>query len=826
MNEIRHSIRVLWKSPGYSLAIVFTLALGLGANTALFRFVDGLLLRPLPVHHPAELARIGINRGHGTFYAFNYPLYLDFRDQNRAFSSLAAYAEMPVNLFLNGAAERARAMLVTDNYFSMLGVKPVRGEIQAAESAQASGAGPIVSISHECWLRRFGRDPTIIGRAVSINKSTFKIAAVLPADFAGTMAGRPPEVYVPITSTRLLSAPDSRLGDPLQSRRTSWVNLLGRLKPGLSRPEAQAALRSLAATLEKTHKSPSARELVLEDGRRGHDQSVQSFRIPLLLIQGSLGLVLLMVCANLATLFLTRASARRREMAIRLALGATPFRVARQLALESGLLLAAGCAAGLILAAWLSAVFTRMPLPPGMAAGHIRWEVRDAVLVGLLTLLMAALSGWIPAWQSVRRCLVHSLKEGGPQVAGGVGTMRSALVITQLALCLVLLVSAGLCFRSLQRLQSVDLGFDAAKVLVMTLDLEQAGNNAPLGGAFIDTLLQRIRRLPGVAAASLAKTVALSGNSLAVSLQDLDGYSAKPGELVIFGIDAVTPSHFKTLGIPLLKGRDFTDQDKATAPPVAVVNEAMARRYWRGADLLGMRIRLPLMAAPPPTVGAGAGLPKTSELVEIVGVVRSGKYERVTEAPMPTLYRPLAQLSQPSVSLHVRTDGDPKRMPAAIRQEIRALDGHLPIFDVRTLAEQKSISLFLQRTLAGTLGWFGIIALAIGLAGLSSLISFGILQRTREFGIRIALGAQASDVVRLVLSQGFRLIVIGTVAGLWAAVAVTRLLSGFLFEISPTDPITFLGVPFVLGSTMLLAAYLPARRATRVDPIVALRNDG
>ncbi|HTH50063.1 MAG TPA: ABC transporter permease [Candidatus Limnocylindria bacterium] len=814
MNDLKFALRQLFKSPGFTVVALLTLALGIGANTAIFSVVDRLLVRPLPVAEPQRLALVGSARGDGNVdFEFNYPLFRDYQRDNTVFSHLTATGEASVGLGTGGATERQRALLVSGNYFAMLGVNAALGRTFAANEGVELDDAAVTVISHGLWQRSFGADPQVIGRSVTVNGHSFTVIGVAPREFTGTTRSTVPDLYVPITMFGQLNADRPGGEHPLSTRYFTWHNVMGRLKDGVSLEQAQVAMQLLTDQYNQ-HRPPNTPDkIALLSGAQGFTQGLRDSRLPMNLLLGTAALVLLIACANLANLQLARATGRAREFAIRLALGAGRRRVMRGLLAESVLLAMGGGLLGMLVAVWLGDVLGRFN-PAGS-----RVEVGGALDLRVLLFAFGAsvftgiLFGLAPALRASRPELVPELKGGGgtTEARAGRWNLRSLLVVFQIALSLLVLVSAGLCVRSLKKLQQLDPGFEPSRVVLMSFDLGLNNFSQPQAKAFYDRLLERVRTLPGVEAASLGFTTPLSGSSPGMSVERVDDYQAGPREHPVGDFNIVAGDYFRALGLPMLRGRDFNAADTASGPPVVIVNEAFARRYWPGQDALGKRIF---------QHGANGGT-----ATEVVGVVGTTRSRRLTDAARPAFYFPFTQKPDLALTLAVRTGLEPTGTIAQLRALVKSLDGNIPVFSVRTLAEQKDGSLSLQRMAATLLGGFGVLALLLAGLGIYGVLAYSVSRRTREIGVRMALGAQVADVLELVLRQGIGLAGVGMGIGLAAAFGVTRLLRGFLYEVQPLDPVTFGSVAVLLAAVALFACWLPARRAARVDPMVALRAE-
>jgi predicted permease len=814
MNDLRFALRQLLKNPGFTAVAVLTLALGIGANTAIFSVVDQLLVRPLPVSDPQRLALLGQSGGEGRVdFEFNYPLFRDYQRGNQVFSQLTATAEQAVGLGTGGATERQRALLVSGNYFSMLGVNAALGRTFAQDEGVEIDDAPVVVISHGLWQRRFGADPQVLNRSVTVNGRPFTIVGVAPREFAGTTRGFVPDLYVPITMLGQLSADRPGNEHPLNTRYFTWHWIMGRLKDGVAPEQARAAMGLLAQQASAANLPNTSTNLVVLPGAQGFSNNLREARLPLNLLLGTAGLVLLIACANLANLQLARATGRTRDFAIRLALGAGRGRLVRGLLTESLLLSLAGGGLGLLVAVWLVDVLNQfrppnadIELPSGLDPRALLFALVASVATGLLF-------GLVPAFRASRPQIVPELKGGGGTTEPRVGrwNLRSALVVLQVSLSLVVLVGAGLCTRSLQKLQGIDPGFEPSKVVLASFDLGLNNYTAPQAKEFYDRLLERARTLPGVEAAGLSLVTPLSGNAPAMSVERVEGYQAGPREHAMGEINFVDGDFFRALSVPLLRGRAFTAADAANGPAVVVINDAFSQRYFAGQDPVGKRIF---------QHGPDGGTP-----TEVVGVVETTRSRRLTDQARPAMYFPLTQKPDRALTLSVRTGLDPAATISRLRELVKSLDANVPTFQLRTLEQQKSGSLALQRMAATLLGGFGVLALLLASLGLYGVLAYSVSRRTREIGVRMALGAQVTDVLRLVLRQGLGLAGLGLVLGLAGAFGATRLLRGFLYDIQPLDPVTFTAVAILLGLVATGACWLPARRAARVHPMEALRTE-
>ncbi len=811
-NDLRIALRMLRKSPGFTAVAVLTLALGIGANTAIFSVADRLLVRSLPVQEPEKLMALGFEYREGPVIGyFNFPLFRDYQRGNTAFSHLTAVAERSVGLGTGGATERHRALLVSGNYFAMLGVNAALGRTFAQNEGIELDDAPVAVLSHGLWQRQFGADPQVIGRNVTVNGKPFTIIGVAPREFTGTTRGQIPDIYVPITMYGQLTSERPGGEHPLNTRYFMWHQIMGRLKENTSQAQAQTTMRALATSVHAVTPANTDTNILLMPAAQGFTQGVRDARLPIHLLMATAGLVLLIACANLANLQLVRAATRSREFAVRLALGARRGRLVRGLLTESVVTALLGGGLGIAVALWLTEVLNgfRPPevsfeLVSGLDARVLAFAFTASVLTGIIF-------GLAPAWRASRLELVPELKgTTASATSGRRWNLRSALVVTQVALSLLVLISAGLCLRSLKNMQQINPGFEPSRIALMSFDLELNNYDDAQAQDFFQRLLERTRLLPGVEAASLSMVTPLSGGSPGMSLEQVEGYQpTNERERPTGDINFVSPDYFRALGVTLLQGREFNETDTAAGQRVMVVDEAFARRYWPDQSALGRRVFT--HGRPDP--------------VEVVGVVRSTRNRRLTQEPHRTMFFPMTQMPSKGMTLVVRTGLEPGGTIASVRSIVKSMDANVPMFRVRTMEQQMSSAMAMQRMAASLLTGFGAVALALAALGIYGVLAYSVSRRTREIGVRMALGAQITDVLGMVLKQGLALIVVGMALGLGGAVAVTRLLSSFLYETKPLDPVTFVAVALLLAAVSLFACWLPARRAARVDPMKALRTE-
>lgn len=810
LQDVRYAIRVLRQSPGFIAVAVLSLGLGIGANTAIFSLIDAALFRPLPVNAPDRLVSIFTtdkkNPGNLPMSHLNY---LDYRDNNQVFSGVAAFTFGQMNLTTGSETEQAVVQVVSGNYFSVLGLRAQIGRTFLPEEDQTPDSHPVVVMGHGLWERRFGRDPAVVGKTVSLNRRSFTVVGVAPKGFTGTFIFGPADFWVPM----MMHGAAQPGFDWYNERRGLFLFVFGRLKPNVTIERARAEMAVQARRLEQAYQNdndgrgtsllPLLETRVNPNGRR------RVFTLAGLLMT-VVGIVLLIACANLAGILLARAAGRRKEIAIRLALGATRVRVTRLLLTESLVISIASGAIGLLLSYWaLTALLSAnlpLPFPVALNPGIDAWVLGFALILSILTGLLFGLA---PAIQASRPDVVTVLKNELVAAGGRLRglTLRKALVVFQVALSLAALIAAGLFLRSLRQAQAVDPGFEINKVLVMTFNLGREGYTPERGRLFYEQVAERTAGLPGARSASIAQDMPFAGGmARSVFLEGQQGAS-RNGTLVQLNI--VDPHYFEALGIPLLRGRAFTSADRPGTPQVVVVNQTMADQFWKGRDPIGKRFKF---------FG-------DEQYTEVIGVVKDSKYNALVEDPQPFLYRPLAQNYTPDATLHVRTAADAAALVATVRNAVHEIDPRLTVFDVRTLKEQVDRSLAPQRLNVWLLTTFGVVALLLAAIGIYGVASYSVSQRTREIGIRMALGAARRDVLRLVLRQGLALIVIGVAVGLGGALIVTRLLSSLLFGVRATDLTTFVTTALMLTAAAVLATYIPARRATRVDPLMALRYE-
>jgi predicted permease len=805
--DLRYGLRTLGKNRGFTALAVLTLALGIGANTTIFSWINSTLLNPIPgaahTNRIVSLTRGGTVEDPGEFSFLDY---LDLRSQNRSFASLVGFAFRPVDLTGTGQPERVWAAHVTANYFDMLEVRPILGRGFVPEEDQKPGGAPVVVLSYSLWQRRFGGDQRIVGRTIGINRHPFTVIGVAPADFQGTMTGLHTDIWVPFMMQQQLTSG----ADWIHDRGDNELMVQGRLAPGMSEAQARQDLNLIMQRLVEQFPQNhfGHNDVEVYPLWRGPNGANAYFYVLLPMLMGIAGVVLLLACANVANLLLVRSVARRREIAIRLSIGAGRWRVVRQLLVESVLLALAGGGVAMLITAWSAGSFARF-IPP--TSFPIALEVHADRNVLLLALVVSVITGLVfgilPAWRASALAPAAVLKEDTGSASGGRHKTRltGALVVAQLALSLLLLVSAGLFIRAFQRAQRFDPGFNPNHVLMASFDLFPAGYTSDQGREFDRQLLAKLGALPGVQSVTLADAIPL-GFVHSTEMVKLEGYVPRIREAMDVRSASVGPDYLRTLQIPLAAGREFTVQDTEHSQPVAMANQALVDRYWPHQEAIGKRVWA------------------QGHWSTVVGIARNSDYDNLNEKPRPFLYLPLFQdyTSHPIVLL--RVSSDPLAFAPAMEKTIHELNADLPLFDADSLLSRVRIASTNQRIAGTFVGAFGVLALILAAVGIYGVIAYTTRQRTREIGIRMALGARRADVSRLVMGQGLRLTLIGVVLGVGMALAFTRFLRGMLFGIATNDALTFASVAALLCLVALVASYIPARRATKVDPIVALRQ--
>jgi putative ABC transport system permease protein len=805
VQDFRYGIRILLKNPGFTVVAVLTLALGIGANTAIFSVVNTVLLRPLPYPHADRIVVVG-QEWMGGAGDFSPADFLDVQSQNHTFEHLAATREWNFNLSAGDRPERIIGDAVSTNLFSLLGVEPVLGRGFVPEDG-GHRTNRVVVLSYGLWQRHFGGNASVLGEKLDLNGEPFTIVGVMPRGFAypeGAELWVPPRYAVPAHPLRLDV-------DPATMRGSHYFESIARLRPHVTLDETRADLAVIFKNVARAHSDSD-----LKDGKPWvntlHEEEVGNVRPALLVLLGAVGLVLLIACANVASLIMARGVSRRKELAVREALGAGRARVIRQLLTESMLLALLGGGLGIFLAFWGFAPLAA--LVPGELKGFAQLSVDLRVLsfTVALSLLAGLVFGLAPALTGARPKLFDTLKEGGRSSTFGRHRGQEILVVAETAIALVLLVGAGLLLKSFVRILSVDEGFDPDHVLTLQIFLPQARYPEPQSrNNFVGQILTSVKALPGVEAASVATRLPLNpgGSSRGIIIEGRTYPPERQGEEITPSYSVASPDFFSALRIPLLKGRFFADADDARSAHVCIINKTMAKTFWPGEDPVGKRIRT-----------------DTDEAwMQIVGVVGDVQQHQLGEPVRSMFYAPYTQDPWPFMDIAVRTSSEPASLAAPVERAVLDLDGTQPVYNVRTMQEVVSRSVAGRRFNVVLLGLFAALALCLTAIGIFGVISFAVTQRTHEIGIRIALGAERRDVLRLVVGHGIVLTLIGLGLGVAGAFVLTRFLSSLLFAVKATDPVTFVSVSIMLFAVALLASYIPARRATRVDPMVALRYE-
>jgi len=833
-HDVRYGLRMLAKGRALTALAVVSLALGMGASTALFSIFDAVIERPLPVAAPDRLVLLtwqsagmqlpdshfgyGIRdkaTGRTISGSFSYPFFEQVSQRRNLLSHVFAFFALGrSNVLAGGTAELAEACLVSGEYFEGLGLRPSSGRLLSPDD-DAAGSAPVAVISHAYWQKRFGGDAGAMGRSVFVNGQPFEIVGFTPPAFYGTADyTSPPDIFIP-----LHFLPRLRGGaDILDKADHWWFGIFGRLKPGVTLEQAQAALRvpfqhEVEELAQKKKEKVELPELYLKPGGQGEAEFRQRNRDPLLYALAVVGLVLLIACANVANLLLARAGTRQREIAVRLALGARRRRLIRQLLTESLLLAGLGGTLGVFLAWWCKELlFAWLPVSAVPETLGIPLDLRVLAFSGAVCVATALLFGLAPALRASRVDLVGALKENAGNVAGSLSRqpLGKAMVVGQVALSLMVLVAAGLFLRTLAKLERSGTGFNPEQLLTFRLDGTLSGYKDARLANLYDEVRARVERIPGVRAVGVAQNPLISGY-ISTWTASFPGYTPQPDERVVVHVHKIGGDFFRALDVPMLLGREFTARDDENAPPVAIVNETLARRYLAGQNPVGLRMDF--------------GRELQGEKIEIVGVVRDMKYSSLRDDPPPTVYVPARQGSQRDATFLVRTAGDPGELGGAVRRTVHGLDPQVPVYRMETQQELIRSSVEEERETAWLSMALAALALVLAGIGLYGLLAHSVVQRTNEIGIRIALGASRRDIFRMVVGQGVLLVLAGVGTGLVGAYWATRLIESRLYGVTSTDPVTFAGVALLFCAVALAACYIPARRATRLDPMVALRYE-
>jgi predicted permease len=829
LQDLKYGIRTLVKNPGFTVIAVLTLALGLGANTAIFSLTDQILLRLLPVENPKELVVLRSpgpksgrvwSDGDGAA-SFSYPLYKEVRDNNSVFSGVVARFAVSLSVAGEGQTERANGELVSGNYFEVLGVRPSLGRVFTQDDDQVAGAGQVIVLSHGYWTRHFGADSRILNKTLIVNGIGMTVVGVARAGFTGVQVGQTPDIFIPIT----MKAQMTPNWDGLNDHKDYWLAMIGRLKPGLTPIRAEDAFgpgyhQILEQELPLAGKfSPETQQrfldkrMLMDPGSKGRAILQRDVKQPLLVLMGMVGLVLLIACANVANLLMARGAARQREIAIRMAVGAGRWRLVRQFLVESLTLSLIGGVVGLVVGSWtIGALVGAIPESIGAVGLSADLDLRLLAFTIALSILTGLLFGLMPALKATRLNLEGTLREQGSSVSGGLSQVRfrKGLVVSQVVLTTVLLVGAGLFARSLNNLKQLDLGMRPDRLVAFSIAPDLNGYTPQQTIALFDQLHQNLASQPGVDSVSEAVIPAFTDSNSSGNIT-VDGYQAGEDEEMNVGQNYIGTGYFSTMGIPLLEGREFGPSDTASSPKVAIINESMAHRYFANRSPLGARFAF----------GAGD---KVRPDIEIVGVVKDSKHATVRDKVGPFACMPYSQYKTlGNITLYVKTAQAPGAVASSSRREVQHLDPNLPVFDLKTLEAQIDESIFADKFLTFLSMCFALLAALLASLGLYGVMAYTVTRRTREIGIRMALGATSGTVSWLILREVVVLAVVGLVVGLPAAYGLGRWTESLLFGVKASDPLVFVGAAVLLTTATLLGGYLPARKAARIDPLVALR---
>lgn len=818
--DVRFALRMLAKTPAFSLTVILTLGLALGANTSIFSLVSALVLRsPVGVADPWRVVQLRPVTKEGGIGAFSYPDFLDLKSRTRTLSQLVVQTDAKLDLNLGGDVERIDGSLVSGEYFKMLGLRPSHGRLFTDTDVTNPGSDSVAVISASLWRRRFNADSGAVGRTLRLNAHSFTVIGIAAEGFTGTRFGQRIDIWAPATMYKetipWLSSIESSL---LDDRNSSWLMGLGRLKPGVSPVQAQTELTTLYNQIIQSNKpgSPAYEISVLPDARWAGSEYKDASRM-IGLLSAVVAAVLLIACANVANLMLARTSRRGAELAIRAAIGASRWRILRMLLVESSLLALLGGVTGLLIGAWFNAGL--LAFLPRNYSGFFQeldqaFDWRVFGVMTLISLLTGVLCGLLSAWKISKPDLTVSLKEGGGAGSGPTQQrVRTGLVVAQAAISFILLVGAGLLIRTLQQARSVELGFNPANLTLAHLDPAKNNYSKDRLLTFPRQLVQRVEGLPGVSIASCAANTPLSDFWMISSVHPP---GVKPGpdvSQITVGMNHIAPRYFETLGAPIIAGREFRWTDQAGAAPVAVINQSLAREFGSNENPIGKRFF------------ASSGSPGRLPEFEVIGVVQDNKSNSLFESAGPQVYFPLSQENKGELTLVIRAGTPPAQLLPPLRQAIASIDRELPVYGVTTMTEQIDEALISQRLAALLVSGFGLTAVLLAALGIYGVLSYSVTQRTREIGVRMALGAERRDVLSLIIRHGMRATLLGVGLGAVGAYFMTRWLKSWLYGVSPTDPLTFLTTAAVLFGAALLAGWLPALRATRVDPIQALRNE-
>ena len=808
--DLKYGLRALGKSPGFALLVILTVALGIGTNTTIFSWINATLLNPVPgLTKPSDVVSLTLSKPGENPFPFTFPDVEAMRDGQRSFTGIAACNFVAISLTGKGKPKRLAAMVASANYFDVLGVRPFLGHGFLPAQDEKPGGAPVAVISYRLWQTHFAADPDIVGRTIELNQRPYSIVGVMPAAFQGSQTGVRTDIWVPIT----MVAQFDPMGDLLHDHHYFWLLVFGRLRPGVSLAQAQEEMtRRLKREVDKYPEEHKGHSSVTVYPLWRNPFGLNFFMATLLpMLMCIAALVLLLACANVANLMLVRSVGRRHSIAIRISLGATRWRLVRQLLVESLVLSLGGGAVALLFTQWTQgALMAFLPVTPDIPLS-LSVKTDGTVLLSALciSVLTGVFFGILPALRSSGIAPAEVVKEDAGNLSGGLGKARltSGLVVAQVSLSLLLLVCAGLLIRSFRSAQRIDPGFNPHNVLIASYDLFPAGYTEATGVEFHRQFLAKLGTLPGIQSVAISNRVPLTfaGGSTAVKPQ---GYVSSPNESMETQVAIVTPNYLHTMQIALMKGRDFTTQDTKGSQPVAIVSEAFANRYWPGQQALGKQLNSDL----------------THQWFTVVGVARDCKEVGLNEKPMPFLYLPVFQIYRPGMIINARTIGDPLALAQTIENAVHEINPDVLVFDETTVELRSQFASFAQRVAGTFVGAFGLLALVLAAIGIYGVTAFTTRQRTHEIGIRFALGASARDVLRLVLGQGLRLTLTGVSLGLVLSFLLTRFLKSLLLGVTNTDALTFSAVTLLLCAVALFACLIPARWATRVEPIIALRH--
>jgi predicted permease len=828
LRNIRYALRGFARNPVFTAVALLSLGLGIGANTAIFSLVDRVLLRKLPVRNPADLVQLSstgprfgnVLAAYDSDLSFSYPMYRDFRDRAPVFAGAAAWYPAAASFSMGGQTELIQTNLVSGNFFDVLGVNPIVGRGIAPDDTRVRGGAPVVVLSHSFWARRFGANPAILNQKILLNGHPMTIVGVAPRLFQGVAVGEAPALFVPLT----MEAEMMPGRDELEKRRSVWLLVIARLKQGVSRESAEAAMnafwkpileeeaKALPPTRSKLRERYVNSHLTLTPAANGISAARDAFGTPLVVLMALVGLVLLIACANVANLLLARAEGRRKEIAVRLALGAGRGSIVRQILTESALLSIAGGALGVLLASWTGSLLIRLvPLTGFDKAIPADPDLRVLLFTAAVSMLSGLLFGLGPALQASRAEVYATLKDQAASTSAGIGQVRARklLVTAQVALSLLLLIGAGLFLRTLRNLHRIDPGFRTDHLVSFTVDPSLNGYKNERSVTLFDRLSEGLAALPGVRAAVGTQTALLTGNNWMSSIS-IPGRERKETDPAP-NLNSIGVGYFSALGTPLIAGREFTQADAGGARPVAIVNATFAQIFYDGADPLGRQFYF-------------LGDQKTP--IEIIGVVKDGKYADLREKKQAFVFVPYAQRPPiGQVTFYLRTTQDPESIVTAARQTVREVDGSLPMFDVKTMEQQIGESVSAERMVSSLSAFFGLVATLLASIGLYGVMAYMVTRRTREIGVRMALGASRGAVLKLVLSEVMLVVGAGVTIALLAAIPLGRVARSMLYGVGPNDPLVLAGATLLLLAVAALAGYVPAARATRVDPLTALRHD-